>query len=255
MGSVHAEFLKLKRSLTWAVVVLLPVIAVLAGAMTTFVPGGVLSDGWHTLWIRSIGFHGMALLPVGVALLASLVWRVEHGNGNWNALMGQPVPTAQVVIAKAAAVSVLAAAMQAFLVATVIALGTLAFGLPGTLPAEYWASSLVVIVACVPVAALQSGLSALLRSFAAPVAIAFVLTGLSTTLLMNGADAASVLPYALATRATQLGTVLVSGEATSFDAAALSVESVLFLVLASAAMTVVIVAATTAVIDRRDTRV
>lgn len=254
MGSVHAEFLKLRRSMSWGAVVLLPVIVVFAGAMTTFAPGGVLSDGWHTLWIRSIGFHGMALLPVGIALLASLVWRVEHGNGNWNALMSRPVPTAHVVIAKAAAVSVLAAAMQAVLVATVIVLGKLAFDLPGTLPAEYWASSAVVIVACVPVAALQSGLSGLLRSFAAPVAIAFALTGLSTVLLMTGFEAASVLPYALATQATQLGTVLGSGEETSFAAAALSAESVLFLVLASAAMTLVVVGVTAAVLDRRDTR-
>ncbi|GAB2485330.1 ABC transporter permease [Nocardiopsis aegyptia] len=254
MGSLRAEFLKLRRSMSWAVVVLLPVIAALAGAMAGLTEGGALADGWHTLWIRSIGFHGMALLPVGIALLASLVWRVEHTGGNWNALMGRPVPTAQVVIAKTVAVSVLAAAMQAVLVATVIVLGTLALGLAGTLPAGYWASSLVVIVACVPVAALQSGLSALLRSFAAPVAVAFVLTGLSTTLLMTGADAASVLPYGLATRATQLGTVLVSGEATAFDAAALSAESVLFLALTSAVMTVIIVAATVAVIDRRDIR-
>jgi hypothetical protein len=246
MGSVHAEFCKLRRSMSWGVVVLLPVVAVSAGAMSTFAAQGALSDGWHTLWIRSIGFHGMALLPVGIALLASLVWRVEHGSGNWNALMSGPVPTARVVVAKAAAVSVLAAAMQAVLVATVIVLGKLAFGLPGVLPAEYWISSLVVIVACVPVAALQSGLSALLRSFAAPVAVASVLTGLSTVLLMSGVGAAFVLPYALATRATQLGTVLASDEATA--------GSALFLVLASAAATAAVVAATTAVLDRADTR-
>ncbi|RKS09005.1 hypothetical protein DFP74_4733 [Nocardiopsis sp. Huas11] len=254
MGSVHAEFLKLRRSLSWGVVVLLPVIVVLAGAMAALAPGAALTDGWHTLWIRSIGFHGMALLPVGIALLASLVWRVEHAGGNWNALMSRPVPTTRLVIAKAAAVAVLAAVTQAVLVAVVIALGTFVFGLPGTLPARYWVSSAVVIVACVPVAALQSGLSALLRSFAAPVALAFVLTGLSTLLLMTGAEAASVLPYALATRATQLGTVLGSGEATSFAAATLSVEGVLFLVLTSVAMTVVIVGVTAAVLDRRDTR-
>jgi len=254
VGSIYSEFIKLKRSMSWAVVVLLPVIAVFTGSISTTAAQGQFEDGWHTLWIRSIGFYGMALLPVGIAILASLVWRVEHKSSNWNALMSRPVSSLQVVIGKVAAVAVLSAAMQVVLLATAIALGKLAFGLPGMLPAKYFVGSAVVMVACVPVAALQSGLSALMRSFGAPVAVAFVGAGFSTMALLIGIKAVSVVPYALATQATQLGTILVGGGATSFDAAAISPGSVSFLVAMALALTTVIVAGTTAILDRRDIR-
>lgn len=82
MGSVYTEFLKLKRSMSWAVVLLLPIIMVSTGSMSSIAGGGQFDDGWHTLWIRSIGFYGMAILSVGIAILASLVWRVEHRGSN-----------------------------------------------------------------------------------------------------------------------------------------------------------------------------
>ena len=153
MGSIYSEFIKLKRSMSWAVVVLLPVMAVFAGSMSTIAAEEQFENGWHTLWIRSIGFYGMAILPVGIAILASLVWRVEHKNGNWNALMSRPVSSLQVVIGKVAAVAVLSAVMQVVLLVTAIALGEFVFGLPGTLPAKYFVGSVVVMMACVPVAA------------------------------------------------------------------------------------------------------
>ncbi|APU15649.1 MULTISPECIES: ABC transporter permease [Actinoalloteichus] len=255
MGPVTSEFLKLKRSTSWAVVVLLPVIMVIAGSVSTLAGDGGFADGWHTLWIRSIGFYGMVILSVGIAILASLVWRVEHRNSNWNALMSGPVPTAHVVLGKLAAIAVLAAAMQLVFVATVIVLGRVAFGLPGMLPAEYYVSSVLVIVACVPVAALQSALSTFFRSFAAPVAIALVCTGACTMALLLGVDVVAVLPYALLTQATQIGTALVSGEATSFEASALTLQSAAFVVLVAVVLTAVIVAVTSMLLDRSDTRV
>lgn len=254
MGSIYSEFIKLKRSMSWAVVVLLPVMSVFAGSISTIAVQGQFENGWHTLWIRSIGLYGLALLPVGIAILASLVWRVEHKNGNWNALMSRPVSSLQVVVGKVAAVAALSAAMQVVLLVSVIALGEFVFGLPGMLPTKYFLGSAVIMVACVPVAALQSGLSTFLRSFAAPVAIAFGGTGVSTAALLTGIKAVSVVPYAVATQATQLGTILVGGGGTSFDAAAMSLGSVSFLVVLALALTTVIVAGTTALLNRTDTR-
>lgn len=252
--SIYSEFIKLKRSMSLAVVVLLPVMTVFAGSMSTLATEGQFQDGWHTLWLRSVGFYGIAILPVGIAILASLVWRVEHKNGNWNALMGRPVSSLQVIIGKVAVVAVLSAAMQVVLLVTVIALGEIVFGLPGMLPAVYFISSAVIMMACVPVAALQSGLSTFLRSFAVPVVIALVGAGVSTMALLIGVKAVSVVPYALATRATQLGTVLTGGGGTSFDVAEVSPGSVLFLVSMALALTAVMVAGTTAILDRRDVR-
>lgn len=255
MGSVISEFIKLKRSMSWGVVVLLPVIMVVAGAASTISGEGEFAEGWDTLWIRSIGFYGMAILPVGIAILASLVWRAEHKNSSWNALMSGPGATSHVVVGKVAAITVLATAMQVVMVATVVVLGKLVYGLPGMLPPAYLATSLLVIVAQVPVAALQSAFSTFVRSFAAPVAAALVLTGVSTMALLMKVPAIAVTPYALLTQTTQVGsTVMMAGQGTSFEVSALTPEHAGLTTGVSALLTIVIVAGTAFALQRSDTR-
>ena len=247
MNSIHSEFLKLKRSMSWAVVLVVPIIMVLAGSMSTMLAQGTFEDGWHTLWIRSVGFYGMAILPVAVAILASLVWRVEHKNSNWNALMSRPVPTSEVVLGKVAAIAALAASMQLVLLVTVIGLGKLVFGLEGMLPAKYLLGSPLIMLACVPLAALQSALSAFLR-------IALVMTSASTLLLQLKLTAALALPYGLVTHTTQLGTSLVSGQRTSFAVPELSLASAGIVTGAAVVLTALIVAITSMALNRTDTR-
>lgn len=248
MGAVRAEFLKLRRSLSWAVVVLLPVAMVFSGVVNTFVAGGQPEDGWHTVWIRSIVFHGLFPLAVGVAILASLVWRVEHRGGNWNALMSGPTPSVRIVVAKAIVVTVLALAMQAVLVTTVVVVGKFVFGLPGVLPGAYVAVSVLIVVACLPLVVLQSGLSMLTRSFATPVAVAFLGAGVSIVLLLAEFEAALfVVPYSLVGRATQLGT------ATFADTGTVTSGDVVSLVIAATLLTGVLVFGTSVLLDRRDT--
>ena len=255
MGSIYSEFLKLKHSMSWAVVLVVPILMVLAGSMSTLVTQGTFEDGWHTLWIRSVGFYGMAILPVAVAILASLAWRVEHKNSNWNALMSRPVPTCEVVVGKVAAIAVLAASMQLVLLITVIGLGKLVFGLEDMLPARYVLGSLLIMLACIPLAALQSALSAFLRSFATPVTIALAMTSISTLLLQLKLTATLALPYGLVTHATQLGTSLATGQKTSFAVSDLSLASASVVVVAAAALTVLNVALTSVALNRSDTRV
>ncbi|WP_438388617.1 ABC transporter permease [Actinopolyspora saharensis] len=249
MGSVGAEFLKLKRSLSWAVVLLLPTVAIVTGTATTLASGHPLEDGWHTLWMRVVVFYGLFPLAIGVATLASLVWRVEHQGGNWNALMSRSVPSAHVVLGKLSVLAVLAAAMQVVLVAGVVVVGELVFALPGTLPARYLPASVVIVVACLPVAALQSGLSMLMRSFAAPVAVALPGAAAGVLLLMTGLEVpATVLPYGLLGRATQLGTgMFIDGGAVTAGAVTTSAAAALVL-------TAAITAATASLLDRLDIR-
>lgn len=249
MGSVRAEFLKLKRSLSWFVVVLLPLLAVLTGAANTVVSGQPLEDDWHTLWMRVVVFYGLFPLAVGVAVLASLVWRVEHQDGNWNALMGRKVSSFHVVVGKTAVLAVLAAAMQAVLVAGVIVVGKLMFALPGTLPPRYLLVSAVIVLACVPVAALQSGLSMLMRFFAAPVAVALLGATTGVLLLVIRLEpVAMTLPYGLLSRATQLGTGMLT------DTGNVTTGLVSVVVAVSLGLTAVLTAGAAAVLDRRDIR-
>lgn len=249
MDAVLAELTKLRRSLSGAVVVLLPVVLVLTGSVMTLLEGQDLENGWHTLWMRSIVFYGMFPLPVGIAILASLVWRVEHRGSAWNALMSGPTSSLRIVLAKSAVITALCAIMQVIAVVVCVLLGRAAFGLPGSLPAEYLGVSAMIVLASMPVVVLQSGLSMVLRSFAAPIAVAFVGAGISTALLVAGLDlAVLVSPYAALGRATQLGTGVIAdgGEITAGVLALVAAASVL--------LSAVFAAVTAFVLARRDVR-
>lgn len=247
MGAIIAELIKLKRSLAWPVVVLLPVALVLAGAATQLAHGTVPRDGWHTVWLQSVGFYGLLPLALGIAILGSLVWRAEHAGSNWNALMSGPTSSVRIVTAKAVVVAGLTAVMQLVLLAAVIAVGTFAFALPGMLPAEYFGITGLLILATFPAAVVQSAVSAFLRSFAAPIAWALVGSGASTAALMAVGNPALVSPYALATRAALLGTgsLVDTGTVTGGDVLAIAAAAVL-----GAAFWILV---QVAILERRDT--
>jgi hypothetical protein len=249
MGSVRAEFLKLKRSMSWAVVLLLPMMAVITGAANTVVSGQDLDKGWHTLWLRVVVFYGLFPLALGLAALASLVWRAEHQGGNWNALMGRQVSSREIVTGKIVVLGVLAAAMQTVLLVGVVVAGKVMFDLPGYLPPRYLVASVVIVLACLPVAALQSGLSMLMRSFAAPVAVALLGATVGAMLLVTGLEVpAVVVPYGLVGRATQLGT------GTFVDSGTVTAGVVTASSGAALVLTAAVVAGAAALLDRRDIR-
>lgn len=248
LNTVLAELIKLRRSLALAVVVTLPVVLVGSGLVNTLVAGSGLADGWHTLWLRSVVLYGMFPLPVGIALLAALSWRVEHRGGNWPALMSGPTSTLRIATAKVIAVLGLVLMMQAVHVAAFLAVGKLLFRLPGWPPAEYLGVAGLTVLASLPVVVVQSGLAMVLRSFAAPIAVGFVAAGCGLVALLAGGGLGLVLPHALLTRTTQLGTGTFadSGSVTAGDVTTIAVVAV-----ASAA---VWLAATVAVVERRDVR-
>lgn len=252
MSMVHTELTKAHGSLSWLVIFTLPILSVLSGSIGTLTTGSELDGGWDTLWIRSIGFYGMTILPVGIAILASLAWKTEHTPGNWNALMSQPVHMLRIVASKASVVAIFAALMQVVLVSTIVVIGKLGLGLDGMLPATYWMSSLLVIIACIPVAALQSLLSMTISSFAIPVAIDLVATGMSTAALMVGVPGALLSPYALATYATQLGTTLVGDASTAFQAADITTTTGGMVVMLATGLSVFFVWLSTELLHRRD---
>lgn len=247
MEPVIIEILKLRRSASWGVVLVLPVASVLSACVI------VRPTDWQLLWIRSVGFYGMALLPVSLAVLASLVWRLDHQGSNWNALMSSSVPTWRTVVAKAIAAWLPAAVMQLVLVLASAAVGSLVLGLPGVLPVRCLAAGALIAVACAPACALQTGLSAFTRSFALPVAVGLVLTGAGTTMLLVHVPVAWLLPQALVTRTTQIGAVN-EGAATSFAVQDLTWVSAISIIGTCATLSVVIVIITSMLLDRTDAR-
>jgi len=249
MGTINVELIKLKRSLAWPVVVLLPVVLVLAGAATQLANGSQPQEGWKTVWIQSVGFYGLFPLALGIAILGSLVWRVEHRGTNWNALMSGPTSSRRIAVAKASVVAGLAAVMQIVLLVAVIIIGKVAFNLPGMLPSEYLGITGLLIVATVPVAAAQSALSMFLRSFAAPVAVALVAAGVSTAALMAVGNFALISPYGIATRTALLGTGMF------VDAGTVTGADVVGILGSSAILATTIIAVTAVILERRDTRI
>ena len=248
MRSVCAEFMKLRRSLVWVVVVALPVVSVVLGSATTLSTGRELDDGWHTLWLRVVVFQGLFPLALGIAVLASLLWRVEHRGGNSTALRAAPVSALEIFTGKVAVLGILLATLQVVQIVAVAAAGTLVFGLPGTLPARYLLISGVITLAGLPLAAVQTALSMVMRSFAAPVAVALTGATASVLLLLSKVDAAIIaVPYALLGRATQLGTgVLADDEPLTTAITTVVGAAVLF--------TVLIAGASAILLDRRDVR-
>ncbi|MDV8078305.1 ABC transporter permease [Rhodococcus sp. IEGM 1370] len=250
MNAFSAEMIKLRRSQAWAVVVLLPLIIAGVGTFNTIASGAELTEGSRTLWLRTVVFYGLFPLALGVAALASLVWRSEHRGGNWNALMSGPVPSVRIVIVKTAVVATLTAAMNIVMLAAVVVLGKVVFSLDGTLPSELFATGALIVVGSLPVAALHSALSMAVRSFAVPIAIALVGAGISVFLLTAEVTGAIfVLPYALATRATQLA----SG--TFGDSGSLTTGAALSVLTATALLTVAVVASAGRALDRKDIHV
>lgn len=249
MRSAAAELLKLTRSTSWAVVVALPSMAVLSGTVSTVAGGQQLDNGWHTLWLRVVVFYGLFPLTVGLAALCSLVWRSEHSGGNWNALMSRSTSSRSIVTGKVAVLVALSAAMQTVLVVGVVLVGKAVFGLAGVLPARYLLISVVIVLASIPVLALQSLLSMIVRSFSPPIGVGLLGAVGSALLLLGKADLLiAVVPYALLARATQLGT------GTFADDGDPTVAVVLLLLVASVALTALLMATTTRRLDRRDIR-
>jgi hypothetical protein len=249
MNTIAAELIKLKRSQSLTVVILLPILIVGVGTFNTVLSGEQVQNGWHTLWLRTVVFHGLFPLALGVALLASLIWKPEHDRGNWNLLMSGRAPSLRIVVAKTSVVALLTAAMQVLMVATVLVVGTLLFELDGPLPTPLWIAAGLSIFAAVPLAAVQSALSMLLGSFAVPIALALVGAGMSAFLLTADVGAAIfVLPHALVSRATQLAT------GTFGDGGSLTAASTLSVVGATISLSAVAIVGSSRILDRRDGR-
>lgn len=168
---IGAEVLKLHRSALWFVVVLLPALALLTGTLDFANNSEASSRNWDSLWAGVTNFHGLVFFSMGIAVLAATMWRMEH-RGNWFTLMTTNASARQIVIAKTVVLIGLVAAMQLVLITATWLIGGLFFGLGWAIPGRFWLTVLLSVVAGASVAAFQSLLSMLIRSFAAPVGIA-----------------------------------------------------------------------------------
>lgn len=185
--SIAVEWLKLRRSGIWLVVLVLPLISVLIGSANYYLNQSVLLNGWYSLWTQVSLFYGEFFLPILIAICCAYVWRLEHLNHNWNMIMASPISAAQLYFAKLVVVSMLILLGQALFMGLYWLTGTL-FSIPGSLPVETMGWSLRGWYASVSITALQLGLSQRIRSFAMPIGISLcaVFIGLGLYVLNMG---------------------------------------------------------------------
>mgnify|MGYP000314925981 FL=1 len=222
----HAELVKLKRSSVWVIAAILPLLAVTLGTINLANNRDVLDSGWESFTSQVVLFYGMLFSSLGVALLASSVWRTEHRGTNWNLLLTTTLRPSRLVAAKAGVIAVVVAFMQLVLVVSTFTSGVLVLDLDGALPWQFAIVAALAVVAALPLIAAQSLISMLLKSFAAPVAICLLgsVIGIATITSATLRPFSAVIPQAINTRALTLGStasLAESGGLTSGDVAPL----------------------------------
>ncbi|QOD42919.1 ABC transporter permease [Clavibacter zhangzhiyongii] len=210
---LRAEAVKLKRSSIWVIAVLLPVLAVVTGTINLANNAQTLDSGWASVTSQVVLFYGLLFYSMGISLLAAAIWRVEHRGTNWNALLTATARPLRLVLAKVVVILVPVALMQAVLVGGTAISGLFVLRLDGPFPPEFLAVGVIAIVAALPLVAVQSLLSLLLRSFAAPVALCLVgcVVGVASVTSTALRPLAEVLPQAINTRALNLGSTAIAG--------------------------------------------
>ncbi|MFV0428407.1 MAG: ABC transporter permease [Arachnia sp.] len=215
---VRAEMLKLRRSATWLIALITPLIAVSTGTGNLANNTDALDSGWASLTSQVTLFYGLLFYSLGIGLLAATAWRMEHRGSNMYLLLTTAPSPLRLVLAKITVIAVPVTAMQLILVLGTLISGSLVLRLDGPPPWQFTVVGALAVVAALPLIALQSLLSMLMRSFAAPVAICLAgcVVGIASLTSEALRPLSLVLPQPLVTRVLNLGgtTLADSGDLT-----------------------------------------
>ena len=210
---LRAEFLKLKRSTVWLIAFLLPLLAVVTGTANLANHADTLDSGWESFTSQVTLFYGLLFYSIGIGLLAASVWRMEHRGTNWNLMLTATRQPVRLVLAKIVVSMAPVAFMQLFLVAGTVISGSFVLDLDGAVPWQFLLVGVVAVVAALPLIALQSLLSMLLKSFAAPVAVCLLgcVVGVASVTSETLRPLSFVWPQGINTRALSLGSTALAG--------------------------------------------
>lgn len=192
---LSAERCKLKRSVLWFAVFLIPMIPSFLGTANYLQNTAILSEGWYSLWTQVSLFYCYFFLPALIAIYCSYVCRLEHLNHNWNTVMTMPTKISAFFCSKLLTVSILLVITQAILGILYYICGSL-IPMKGHFPLSSFLSWFFFgTLGGIAVAALQLCLSLIIRSFAVPVGIALI--GGISGLLFISVDMGICSPYSL----------------------------------------------------------
>ncbi|WP_178019755.1 ABC transporter permease [uncultured Paenibacillus sp.] len=167
---ILGEWMKLRHSRIWMILLPLPVMSVLIGCANFYMNRAALQSEWYSLWSQVSLFYGEFFFPILIAICCAYMCRLEHFNKNWNMVMTAPVPTGCIFLAKLAVVGILLVLTQGFFFLLYFCGGKL-MGLSSALPMELPGWLFRGWVAALAISAFQLALSVRVRSFATPIGI------------------------------------------------------------------------------------
>lgn len=172
---IAAEWLKLRHSYLWTILVVLPMISALIGSANFYLNQGVLRNEWYSLWSQVSLFYGEFFFPILIAICCAYMARLEHQHNNWNMIMTAPVSAANIFLAKLFIIALLLLFVQGTFFLFYFTAGKwvgLTAALPGELPGwllRGWLAGLTI-------STLQLALSLRFRSYAVPIGIGLCAT-------------------------------------------------------------------------------
>ena len=172
---ISAEWVKLRHSHIWLILMILPVVSVLIGSANFYMNQGVLKKEWYSLWSQVGLFYGEFFFPILIAICSAYMWRLEHLNKNWNMIMTAPVSAASIFLSKLIVVGVLLIFLQGFFFLLYFFGGKL-LGLTSALPRELPGWLLRGWISALTISTLQLALSMCIRSFAVPIGMGLCAT-------------------------------------------------------------------------------
>ena len=148
---LHAELLKMKRTIALKMVVLSPAVVVLlilfmtSQAPFSMVHPNTVRNEWMRLAHVNLRFWALLVMPLLITLETALVAELDHSENHWKSLLARPVPRWTLYVAKLLVVVAMTAAATFLLLCGVLLDGTIlpklqseiAFGFPVPLGAIF----------------------------------------------------------------------------------------------------------------------
>ncbi|MFD1175253.1 ABC transporter permease [Paenibacillus puldeungensis] len=223
LNVLASERLKMSKSRLWIVLFASPLLSLLVG-VSVKLPS--IEDQWPVLLTAMVMLHGLLFLPIMAGLFPAYICRYEHIGGGWKQLLVLPVSRTAVYFAKFTVVFVLLIICQAIFLGALL-LAAWVKGIAAPIPWDMIAVSLIGgLIACLPLVALQLGVSLTWSSFAAPLAVNVSFT-IPNLLIVNSSTFAPFYPWAQPILA-----MMPSGQE-SYGAFNLPLESLMITVLGS----------------------
>lgn len=225
---ISAEWMKLRHSNLWLLLIILPIISTLIGCANFYMNQEVLKKEWYSLWSQVGLFYGEFFFPIFIAICCAFLCRLEHNNKNWNMVMTAPVPVSCIFLAKLIIMGILVLFVQVIFFILYLCSGRLA-GLTSTLPPQLLGWLLRGWLTATTISALQLALSLRIRSFAIPVGIGLCATFFG--LGMYVAHLGLLFPHSLLT--IGMGVLSQSGLASLGEAILFYLMNLLYITLIS----------------------